>query len=227
MTTSIATTASSLPGSNARRRRRASARSFRPASPTAASLHGLLTNKKAMAGAAILFVFIALALLAPVLFPGQPVQDHRHGLAGADAEYWLGTTAKGQDVLALTIHGSRSSLFVGPDRGLRLHLHRHPGGPRLGLLRQVHRRSTVPDDQRLPAPARAAAPGHPGRVPAAGPGHRDPGPGGHRLGRLRPGAALTGAVHPLQGLCGRGRGHRRTAAAGSCSAKSCRTWPPS
>ena len=29
------------------------------------------------------------------------------------AEHWLGTTAKGQDVLALTIHGSRSSLFVG------------------------------------------------------------------------------------------------------------------
>ena len=29
------------------------------------------------------------------------------------AEHWLGTTAKGQDVLALTVHGSRSSLFVG------------------------------------------------------------------------------------------------------------------
>ena len=50
----------------------------------------------------ILFVFFALALLAPVLTrttrPSSPAWPQE-----PDAEYWLGTTAKGQDVLALTI----------------------------------------------------------------------------------------------------------------------------
>ena len=66
-----------------------------------------------MTGAAILFVFIALALLAPVLYPDNPSKITGMASQEPDAEFWLGTTAKGQDVLALTIHGARSSLFVG------------------------------------------------------------------------------------------------------------------
>jgi peptide/nickel transport system permease protein len=81
--------------------------------PNRSLLHGLLTNKKAMVGAAILFVFIALALLAPVLYPDNPSKITGMASQEPDAEFWLGTTAKGQDVLALTIHGARSSLLVG------------------------------------------------------------------------------------------------------------------
>ncbi|MDQ0118751.1 ABC transporter permease [Pseudarthrobacter sp902506025] len=76
-------------------------------------IHGLTTNKKAMTGMAIMFVFIVLALAAPMLFPGDPSRITGMASLEPDGEHWLGTTAKGQDVLALTVHGARSSLFVG------------------------------------------------------------------------------------------------------------------
>ena len=121
MTTSIANTASSLPGGTLADPLTGKTPDGGTGVPPAVSvrqsnrsfLHGLLTNKKAMTGAAILLVFIALALLAPVLFPDNPSKITGMASQEPDAEYWLGTTAKGQDVLALTIHGSRSSLFVG------------------------------------------------------------------------------------------------------------------
>ncbi|NYD77786.1 ABC transporter permease [Arthrobacter cupressi] len=84
-----------------------------PRRPRQGLIHGLLTNPKAMVGAAILLVFIALALLAPVLFPGDPSRITDMASLEPSAEHWLGTTAKGQDVMALTIHGARSSLLVG------------------------------------------------------------------------------------------------------------------
>jgi peptide/nickel transport system permease protein len=40
--------------------------------PNRGFVHGLITNKKAMTGMAIMLVFIVLALAAPVLFPGDP-----------------------------------------------------------------------------------------------------------------------------------------------------------
>jgi len=76
-------------------------------------IHGLITNKKAMTGMAIMLVFIVLALAAPVLFPDDPSRITGMASLEPDSEHWLGTTAKGQDVLALTIHGARSSLLVG------------------------------------------------------------------------------------------------------------------
>lgn len=76
-------------------------------------IHGLVTNKKAMTGMAIMLVFIVLALAAPVLFPGDPSRITGMASLEPDGEYLLGTTAKGQDVLALTIYGARSSLLVG------------------------------------------------------------------------------------------------------------------
>jgi len=76
-------------------------------------LRGLLSNGKAVAGLIILVVFAAVALLAPVLAPGDPTLIQGLGAQPPSAEHLLGTTAKGQDVLALNIWGARSSLFVG------------------------------------------------------------------------------------------------------------------
>ncbi|MDN3483451.1 ABC transporter permease [Arthrobacter sp. APC 3897] len=76
-------------------------------------LHGLINNKKAMAGMAIMLVFIVMALAAPLLFPDDPSRITGMASLEPDSEHWLGTTAKGQDVLALTVHGARSSLLVG------------------------------------------------------------------------------------------------------------------
>ncbi len=74
----------------------------------------LITNRKAAAGLIILSIFVLLALAAPLIFPGDPSIIGRYPLSRPPSlEHLLGTTAKGQDVLALTVHGSRSSLLVG------------------------------------------------------------------------------------------------------------------
>jgi peptide/nickel transport system permease protein len=90
-----------------------------PAPPTAGRLtyggfvHGILTSKKALFGLAILVVFAALAILAPILAPGNPSDFGPDVSLAPSARHLLGTTSKGQDVLALTMWGSRSSLTVG------------------------------------------------------------------------------------------------------------------
>lgn len=66
----------------------------------------------------LLALFALLALLAPVLVPGEPSLINSTGSQFPSAAHWLGTTAKGQDVLALTLWGARSSLFVGFTVGL-------------------------------------------------------------------------------------------------------------
>ncbi|MBO3662813.1 ABC transporter permease [Microbacterium stercoris] len=73
----------------------------------------LLRDKRAVVGIAILLIFIIIALIAPLLAPGNP----RAAVAdGSEAPSWahlLGTTQKGEDVLSLLIWGSRSSLGIG------------------------------------------------------------------------------------------------------------------
>lgn len=76
-------------------------------------LRGLLSNGKAVAGLIILVIFAAVALLAPVIAPGDPTLIQGLGAQPPSFEHLLGTTSKGQDVLALNIWGARSSLFVG------------------------------------------------------------------------------------------------------------------
>ena len=74
----------------------------------------LITNRKAAAGLILLSIFVLLALAAPLIFPGDPSIIGRYPLSRPPSlEHLFGTTAKGQDVLALTVHGSRSSLLVG------------------------------------------------------------------------------------------------------------------
>lgn len=76
-------------------------------------LRALGRNRKAVAGLALIAVFIGLALLAPVIFPDDPSRIGSGGATAPSLEHLLGTTSKGQDVLALTLWGSRSSLLVG------------------------------------------------------------------------------------------------------------------
>lgn len=81
-------------------------------------LRQLIDSKKALAGLTLLVLFALLALLAPILAPGDPSLINSTGSQAPSAAHWLGTTAKGQDVLALTLWGARSSLFVGFTVGL-------------------------------------------------------------------------------------------------------------
>jgi peptide/nickel transport system permease protein len=87
--------------------------SARPRRPRRGLVRALTSNRKASFGFVILFLFAALALLAPVLSPGDPSLISAIPSESPSVQHFLGTTAKGQDVLALTLWGARSSLFVG------------------------------------------------------------------------------------------------------------------
>ena len=66
------------------------------------------------AGAVIVIVMIALALLADLIAPYNPVANafERMHLA-PNVENWLGTDQFGRDVLTRIIYGARTALFVG------------------------------------------------------------------------------------------------------------------
>ncbi len=73
----------------------------------------LFHSKKAILGMVILAVFIGLALLAPVISPGDPKVFVSRPHQPPSSEYWLGTTGLGRDVWAQTIWGARFTLQVG------------------------------------------------------------------------------------------------------------------
>jgi peptide/nickel transport system permease protein len=65
-------------------------------------------------GAAIIVVMFAVAVLAPLLAPYDPVANDFGGMLAAPSRaHWLGTDAFGRDVLSRLIYGSRTALLVG------------------------------------------------------------------------------------------------------------------
>jgi len=75
-------------------------------------LRAVLANKKAAVGSAIVLFFVVLAVLGP-LFVHEPTLATGAPHEAPSAEHFFGTTGQGQDVLAQTICGARTSLFVG------------------------------------------------------------------------------------------------------------------
>lgn len=76
-------------------------------------VQSVLHSKKASLGAVIALLFAAVALLAPVITPGDPSDFVARPHQPPSAEHWFGTTGQGQDVFAQTVWGSRSTLAVG------------------------------------------------------------------------------------------------------------------
>ena len=74
-----------------------------------------LFNPNALFGIAFLLLVIAAALLAPLLFPGDPLAMVGKPFLwpGQEAAFPLGTDSMGRNVLAGIVHGARISLFVG------------------------------------------------------------------------------------------------------------------
>jgi len=72
-------------------------------------------NRGALIGAAILLAVIALTVLAPVIYPGNPWQGVARPMLPPfqDAAYPLGTDMLGRDIAAGIAHGARVSLLVG------------------------------------------------------------------------------------------------------------------
>ena len=80
-------------------------------------IKGILSNRKALVGVAIINIFIGIAVIGPFLtqdpnaFLGSP-------LSPPSLENLFGTNGQGQDVLAQTIVGARQTLLVGFSVGI-------------------------------------------------------------------------------------------------------------
>lgn len=72
-------------------------------------------NVPAVAGVVILLAVVAMALLAPVLYPGDPwdMVAEPFLAPGADRAYPLGSDMMGRDLAAGIFHGARVSLLIG------------------------------------------------------------------------------------------------------------------
>lgn len=72
------------------------------------------TNKTSWVGFAVFGIVVALALLAPLIAPHDPLaQNVMMRFKGPSAEYWLGTDSFGRDILSRVLYGARISLWIG------------------------------------------------------------------------------------------------------------------
>ena len=78
-------------------------------------LRNLLQTPEGATGLCLLVVLALVALLAPVLSPGDPLRIAGRALTVpfTDPAFPLGTDRLGRDVLAGIVHGARTSLLVG------------------------------------------------------------------------------------------------------------------
>ncbi len=81
-------------------------------------LRNLLRNPKARLGLAIVLFFILVAVLAPVIAPGDPTDFVSRPHQAPSRDYWFGTEGQGKDVFSQTVWGSRVSLTIGFATGL-------------------------------------------------------------------------------------------------------------
>ena len=82
-------------------------------SQTAEVWRRLKRNKAALAGGAIVAVFVLVALTAPLIAPYPPDEgDLGQRLKPPSAAHWLGTDALGRDVLSRIIYGAQVSLQI-------------------------------------------------------------------------------------------------------------------
>ena len=85
----------------------------RPMSRRGEILYFALRTKKVIIGLTIIAVFLVLALIGPIIRPGDP--DALIGPLGASpsADWWFGTTSFGQDIFAQFVYSLGSTFLVG------------------------------------------------------------------------------------------------------------------
>jgi peptide/nickel transport system permease protein len=82
--------------------------------PWRRAVRRLVRRRAALAGLAVVLFFIALAVLAPLVAPYDPLATDWAAVRKApSAAHWFGTDEIGRDVLARVIWGSRASLLAG------------------------------------------------------------------------------------------------------------------
>lgn len=73
----------------------------------------VLRSRKILISSAILLALLALAVVGPLIRPGDPNAFVGPLGSAPDADYWLGTTTFGQDVFAQFVYGLGASFLVG------------------------------------------------------------------------------------------------------------------
>ena len=82
--------------------------------PTSRAMRRLRRRKSAVFGLFVIAIFVALAVLAPLIAPYDPDQQTWSAVRKApSALHWFGTDDVGRDVLARVIYGARASLLAG------------------------------------------------------------------------------------------------------------------
>jgi peptide/nickel transport system permease protein len=74
-------------------------------------------NVKLLIGLAVVLAFLILAIIGPWLTDATPFEFGFPTGQPPSSEYWLGTTAPGQDVFAQFVYGLRASFIVGAVAG--------------------------------------------------------------------------------------------------------------
>jgi peptide/nickel transport system permease protein len=83
-------------------------------SPMRRALRRLKRRKGAIAGLAVIIIFVLLAVFAPLIAPFDPAAQSWSAVRKApSALYWFGTDDVGRDVLSRVIFGTRASLLAG------------------------------------------------------------------------------------------------------------------
>src|SRR5580692_12790017 len=82
--------------------------------PARLAIGRFLRRPAAVAGLVVIVVFVAAAILAPLLAPYDPVATSWSAIRKApSAAHWMGTDENGRDVLARVVYGARASLLAG------------------------------------------------------------------------------------------------------------------
>jgi peptide/nickel transport system permease protein len=76
-------------------------------------LYFAFRNRKLVIGLSVVLFFLALAIVGPWLTDATPFEFGYPTGEPPSRDYWLGTTAAGQDVFAQFVYGLRSSFIVG------------------------------------------------------------------------------------------------------------------
>jgi peptide/nickel transport system permease protein len=85
-----------------------------PLSPRQLAIRAFLHRPVAVVGLVIIVLFVAVAVLAPVIAPYDPIATSWTAIRKApSAMHWMGTDENGRDVLARVIFGARASLLAG------------------------------------------------------------------------------------------------------------------
>lgn len=83
-------------------------------SPGRRALRRFLRHKLAVFGAAVVLLFIAVALLAPLIATADPNATSWSAIRRAPSpQYWFGTDENGRDVFSRVVWGARASMMAG------------------------------------------------------------------------------------------------------------------